>query len=104
MRRIRIVDAAADEAAEAAAWYEAQRRGLGDEFQRAVEAALDLLEDEAVPLVPMPGAVARLGVKRLILRRFPYDVVVREAGDELVVIAFAHHSRRPGYWRRRPVR
>jgi hypothetical protein len=28
-------------------------------------------------------------------------VVVRERGDELVVVAFAHQSRRPGYWRAR---
>ena len=101
MRRLRILDAAAQEAAEAAAWYEEQRPGLGHDFQRAIDAALDLLEDEAVPLVPAAGAAGRGGLKRLILRRFPYDIILRETHDELIVIAFAHHSRRPGYWRRR---
>ena len=101
MRRICILQSAANEAAEAAAWYNLQRPGLGDEFQLAIDAALDLLEAGAVPLVAMGGSLAQTGVKRVILRRFPYDVIVREAGDELVVIAFAHHSRRPGYWRQR---
>ena len=86
---------------EAAGWYEPQRPGLGAEFERAVEAALDLLQDEIVPLTIMPGGAGRLGAKRLILRRFPYDVVVKERDDELVVIAFAHQSRRPQYWRTR---
>lgn len=101
MRKLRILAAAAEEAAEAAAWYEMQRPGLGAEFERAVDAALDLLEEEIVPLTSVPGAAGKRGARRLILKRFPYDVVVRERGAEIVVIALAHHSRRPGYWRDR---
>lgn len=101
MRRVRILDEAADEATEAAAWYELQRPGLGAEFDRAVNAALDLLEEEIVPLTAMPSVAGKRGAKRLILKRFPYDVVVSERSDELVVVAFAHQSRRPGYWRAR---
>ena len=51
MRSVRIHAAAAEEAAEAAAWYERERPGLGVDFERAVDAALDLLEEELVPLV-----------------------------------------------------
>lgn len=102
MRVVRIMAAAANEAAEAAAWYESERDGLGVEFERAIDAALDLLEEDLVPLTPAVGATARkLGAKRLTLRRFPYDIVVRESSDEIIVIAFAHHARRPGYWRKR---
>jgi hypothetical protein len=35
------------------------------------------------------------------LRRFPYDIVVRERVDEIIVVAVAHQSRRPGYWKNR---
>jgi hypothetical protein len=56
MQRIRIHAAAAEEVAEAAAWYEKERPGLGAEFQQAIEAALDLLEEELVPLMPVRGA------------------------------------------------
>lgn len=101
MRRVRIHAAAAEEAAEAAAWYEKERPGLGADFERAVDAALDLLEAEIVPLVAVPGAAGKRGAKRLLLRRFPYAVIVRQSATEVVVVAFAHTSRRPGYWRGR---
>jgi hypothetical protein len=101
MRRVRIHAAAAEEAAEASAWYEKERPGLGEDFLRAVDAALDLLEAEVVPLATVPGAAGRRGVKRLFLRRFPYAIVVRESAEEVIVIAFAHSARRPGYWRGR---
>ena len=101
MARVRILEEAADEAIEAAAWYEEQRPGLGIEFAQAFHAALDLLEAEIVPLTTFPGSAGREGAKRLILSRFPYDVVVREHRDVLNVVAVAHHSRRPGYWRDR---
>ncbi len=101
MSALRIHEAATDEAAEAAAWYEKERPGLGAEFEHAVDAALDLLEEDIVPLASMPGAAGKRGVKRLILRRFPYSVIVLERDAEILVIAFAHHARRPGYWRDR---
>ncbi|MES9857576.1 MAG: hypothetical protein ABW166_13370 [Sedimenticola sp.] len=101
MQTIRVLDAAAEEAAQAAAWYERESPGLGEKFQQAVDAALDLLEQEIVPLTPLPGATGKRGAKRLILKRFPYDVVVYEYSSEIIVMAFAHQSRRPGYWRNR---
>ncbi|WP_133513081.1 hypothetical protein [Candidatus Thiosymbion oneisti] len=101
MRSVKILEAAADEAAEAASWYERQHPGLGVEFQQAVDAVFDLLEDEIAPLTAVPGPAGKRGAKRLILKRFPFSVIVCEQGSELLVIAFAHHSRRPGYWRDR---
>lgn len=101
MRALRIHVAAAEEAAEAAVWYEKERPGLGVEFERAIDAALDLLEEAVVPLTSVPGTAGTRGVKRLMLRRFPYSVIVYERDTEIFVIAFAHHARRPGYWRER---
>ncbi len=98
MRKLRIHDAATLEAAEAAAWYEWERTGLGVEFERAIECALDALEQDVVPLTSMPGAAGQCGAKRLFLRRFPYAVIVRESPAEILVVAFAHFAKRPGYW------
>jgi hypothetical protein len=50
MRTVRVHEAAAQEAIEAAAWYERERPGLGAEFDQAVRAALDLLETEILPV------------------------------------------------------
>lgn len=52
MRRIRILEAASEEAEAAAAWYEHQRAGLGAEFEHAIEAVLDLLELDIFPCSP----------------------------------------------------
>ena len=101
MRVLRIHAAAADEAAEAAAWYEKECPGLGVEFEHAIDAALDLLEETIIPLTAVPGKAGARGVKRLVLRRFPYSVIVSERETEVFVIAFAHHARHPGYWRDR---
>jgi toxin ParE1/3/4 len=100
-RAVKVLDAAAEEAAEAAAWYERQREGLGIEFLMAVDAALDLLEGDIVPLTPVPGFAGKRGAKRLVLNRFPYSIIIREQATEFIVVAFAHQSRRPGYWRNR---
>jgi hypothetical protein len=99
VRSVRTFDEAATEATEAAAWYQAERPGLGEEFFDAVDAALDLIEQDILPLLSMLGEAGSQGAKRVILRRFPYDVVERQ--NEIIVAAFAHHSRKPGYWRDR---
>lgn len=101
MRRLRILVYAVEEALEAAAWYEKERPGLGEEFHSTLDAALDLLEEEIIPLSVMPGVAGSKGIKRLILKRFPYDIVVKESPHEIIVLAIAHQSRNPGYWRSR---
>ena len=102
MRKVRVLEAAASEVVEAAAWYEERNSGLGQAFGRAVDAALDLLESDGAGLVPLPGVAGTRGLQRLVMKRFPYDVVVVErSATEVLVVAFAHHSRHPGYWRGR---
>ena len=32
------------------------------------------------------------------MQRFPFNVLYREAGNTVQVLAVAHHRRRPGYW------
>ncbi|AXS81607.1 MULTISPECIES: type II toxin-antitoxin system RelE/ParE family toxin [Marinobacter] len=98
MRTVRILDDASQEAIEAAAWYEYEQPGLGAEFFAAVDAAIDIIEENFIPLSPLPEEAGNTGAKRLILERFPYDIVAIELPEETVVIAIAHHSRKPGYW------
>ena len=95
---MRVLRAAAEEAAEAAAWYESQRAGLGIEFDVAVQTVLDLLETRMPPVVAMPGRASKSRAQRIVMRRLPFDIVVAPTGEGWLVIAFAHHSRRPGYW------
>lgn len=68
MRRVRILEEASDEAIAAAAWYDQEKPGLGAEFEQALDAALDLLEEDLAPSVPVPGVTGTRGAKRLLLR------------------------------------
>lgn len=98
MRTVRILNEAAQEAIEAAAWYEQKQSGLGAQFFAAVEAAFDALENNTIPLSPLSYKTAATNAKRLILKHFPYDIVVIEQPGGIIVIAVAHHARKPGYW------
>ena len=102
MREVRLLREAAEEAIEAAAHYESEQAGLGAEFEAAINHAMRQLQiEEVLPLSTVTERLTKMGVRRLVMRRFPFSIVVREAGPNIDVIAFAHHSRRPGYWRER---
>jgi toxin ParE1/3/4 len=101
MPGVRILEAAAAEAAGAAAWYESQRSGLGADFREDFRASLAALQEGVVPGAPWPGRLGERGVKRLLLKRFPFSIVFVVSGGGKVVLAVAHHRRRPAYWRGR---
>ena len=83
---------------------------LGAEFdwyaQRSLDAAEGLLNevgaaiDQAVSFA-MSGQRYLAGTRRIVVRDFPYLLVYRERAGLVEVIAVAHTSRRPGYWRSR---
>ena len=65
---------------------------LGLAFIAEFERALELL-----CTYPKVGAPWR-NRQRLPFRKFPYSIVYYVRGDELRVLALAHHRRRPEYW------
>jgi len=99
--RVRFDEGASLDVDEAVGWYEAHEPGLGAEFLSEVDRAIAVLCDwpEAWALWPRSGA--RRKVRRFLLSRFPYAVAFQVRKGEIVVLAVAHHRRRPGYWRRR---
>ncbi|MCC7001840.1 MAG: type II toxin-antitoxin system RelE/ParE family toxin [Gemmatimonadaceae bacterium] len=77
-------------------WYEQQRAGLGYEFLRALDAALAALARE-----PLLRREVRPGVRRALLRRFPYGVFFGVSETAVIVLAVLHHRRTPHRWPRR---
>ena len=98
MRSVRVLEAAATEAAEAAGWYEAQRSGLGAGLRSEFKLALDRLREGILSGRPWPGPLGERGVKRLLMIRFPFSIVFVVTGNSVVVLAFAHHRKKPNYW------
>ena len=97
MRRVRFHRRAEEELNEAAAHYEAELQGLGQEFLDAVSRSLAF-----AARYPKAAPPARGTVRSLVISRFPYSVLYRPLKHGgLRVLAVAHHKREPGYWRRR---
>jgi toxin ParE1/3/4 len=60
--------------------------------------------DEAIQLLlrfPRLGSPLPRELRRFLLKVFPYRIIYRVQGEEIVVYAVAHVRRRPGYWRKR---
>jgi plasmid stabilization system protein ParE len=75
-------------------------------LERNPAAAVAFLEEidhaiEAISENPNRWPFYVEGTRRLVLRRFPFSVVYRELASTIMVVAFAHGRRRPGYWRNR---
>ncbi len=76
----------------AALWY-----GLdgGRRFADLVDRSVD--EICALPLA-WPAWRGRADVRRRVLKRFPFSVLYMAEPAHVLIMAIAHHKRRPGYW------
>lgn len=102
MKRFWIEPVALTEFAEAAAWYESQRPGLGDEFIAEVDRTLARIEHEkqfaTAPVANEPGNTV---VRRELVHRFPYVVFFVETPDSRRVIMIRRGNTNPALWRSR---
>lgn len=96
MTRVRLLAEAEEDLSEAAAFLERRVEGLGERLAEAVEAALERLEEN-----PRLGRPLRDGFRSLRVHTFPYNPIYRLRGDGSLVVAVAHHRRRPSFWRDR---
>ena len=101
MRAVHPHHDAEEELAATVAFYEREQQGLGGEFWDDAQKIVALIAENPA----IGGIVSRtntsLPVRRMPLRRFPYFVIYRERGTAIQIVAFAHMSRRPAYWRKR---
>ena len=92
MKPVVFDDEARAEFAAAAAYYEAQRAGLGADFVAEVERAAQRIGQTPQAFPPYAH-----GARKCVLRRFPYTVYFLELGDRVWIAAVAHQRRRPSY-------
>ena len=89
-----------DEALSVALHYRDIEPSLGDDlweqYRRIIEALAE--RPERYPLLE---TIRTQTIRRARLKRFPYLVVYEIVGEDAFVLAFAHTSRRPNYWRSR---
>lgn len=77
-------------------YYEARGTGLGLDFEHEVSRAFCDVQD-----APKRWPVRRNGARCRLLRRFPYAVYYIELQAVVWIVAVAHMSRKPHYWRNR---
>jgi toxin ParE1/3/4 len=84
------------ELVDAALFYESRLVGLGKSFITEVDKTISLIRE-----YPEAGTAVRVPLRRMLVHGFPYSLVYRREDEFVLIIAVAHHSKRPGYWRRR---
>lgn len=96
--RFRTARTASAELRAAVQWYEKQRAGLGAELLVAIVSSLESIRtypDSGAPMSDDPA------IRSASVSRFPYHIVYRYKAKEVVILAFAHTKRRPGFWKLR---
>jgi plasmid stabilization system protein ParE len=102
-KTVRLETDAEDEFDAAAAWYERQRPGLGQEFIDEVAPSLARVGESPQLFSLLSNLPRDLGIRRAGVHRFPYAVLFLDQPEVVRVLAIAHERRRPGYWRGRLV-
>jgi plasmid stabilization system protein ParE len=93
VKRARFIAPARREFLAQVAYYHMQEPGLGACFAAAVEAAT-----ARALAFPFSGAPVSKDTRRVFIRNFPFAVVYRPETNGILIVAVAHHSRRPEYW------
>ncbi|MEP2776116.1 MAG: type II toxin-antitoxin system RelE/ParE family toxin [Luteolibacter sp.] len=93
--RYSLLAPAAAELEDSAKFYNGCSEGLGDDFLDAFESAMDLIMS-----FPDAWGMMDRDFRRFLLRRFPYGIIYRIQGDDIIVTSVFHLSRMPESWRR----
>ena len=93
MKPLKYHEAAEAELLNEIGYLELRAIGLGRRFFAEVRSAERLIAqfpESATEILP--------GIRKRLLRKFPCSLIYTMEKDELLILAVAHHSRRPGYW------
>jgi plasmid stabilization system protein ParE len=77
-------------------WYESELRGLGIQFLDALDDAFEKIAEN-----PLQYADLAAGIRRKLLRKFPYGVFFVFENSEIWVLAVLQHAQNPNIWKGR---
>jgi toxin ParE1/3/4 len=90
---VRFHPAARRELRRAVEFYDDRASQLGNDLLGEVMRVVQEIGEH-----PGAGSQHVADTRRLVTRRFPFSVVYSIRGEQIVIVAVAHHSRAPGYW------
>jgi len=85
-----------EEFREAARYYENEAPGVGLAFIAEVHRAISLVISH-----PRSAKRVRGSIRKKMLSHFPYSLLYSIESSLILIVAVAHHKRRPTYWRNR---
>ena len=94
--KVRFLDDAENELVASIEYYEKQVTGLGIDFYEEVRKATEVIQ--ASPLV---WHVKRYKCRSYLVLRFPFLLYYYIKNETIWIVAVAHTSRKPFYWRKR---
>lgn len=95
---LRYYRSAVAEATRAAQYYELSQQNLGKRFVDELRVGF-----EQIRQFPLSGTEIYEGIRRHLIRTFPFGIIYRNTSDTIFVLAVADLRRRPGYWLNRVV-
>ena len=88
--------AAVAEARAARLWYQERSPRAASGFLAELSRAFEFIARH-----PEGAQQTEKGVRRLVMRSYPFAIIYRTHGEEIQVVAVAHQHREPGYWKGR---
>ena len=98
MKPVILHPAALEEWSDAVDFYGEESEELAQDFHRRIKEVFPVIAEHPERF---PRASRFPGVRKCLIRRFPYKVIFRDSGDHIFVFAIMHGSRQPGYWTHR---
>jgi mRNA-degrading endonuclease RelE of RelBE toxin-antitoxin system len=97
MTSVRFHQLAADELKEIYQWYDEQNKDISSSLSEAIGDAKNRISQD-----PLSHEIEIKHFRWVKVRRFPYRLIYEILDDErTLILAVAHTSRDPGYWKTR---
>ena len=99
--RPRVLTEAEEELLDAMLYYEDRRDGLGAYFYQCVTETILAIGKDPLRFPIYEGKRLSRHFRRALVAGFPYIVIYEVRDEETLVVAVAHTSQEPGYWKHR---
>lgn len=91
--KIEFLEIAETELDQAYQWYETQQKSLGLQFLNEIDSSF-----RRIATYPESFVLISNGIRRCLVKRFPYGILYCIDCDKIIIVAVAHLHRKPYYW------
>ena len=91
--KIEFLPEAKIEIDDAVSFYNLQVTGLGDIFKDVIKSTV-----KRIASFPTAWTEVQPNIRRCIMHKFPYSVLYTVEKEFVLIVAVAHHHRKPSYW------